>query len=105
VVPLTPMVALRIHPNINLDHDAVDYKFRHFSFERRKLKREDAVKINRLLVQSAEDTVFFRDDQAWVTGFIEKNRHFRIETETIEIPQPQGIVQWSRQVLKPFRRD
>ena len=104
IVPLTPTVAIRFQPDINLDRDTADYGFSNFSFERRKVKRQEAVGINRLLVQSAEDTVFFRDDQPWVAGFIEKNRHFRVETETIEIPQPRGIVQWSRQAVKPFQR-
>ncbi|MEJ2626405.1 MAG: DUF4238 domain-containing protein [Pseudolabrys sp.] len=104
VVPLAPTVAVRITPNTNLGYGKVDFEFRHFSFERRKVKRQEAVNINRLLVQSAEDMVFFRDDQAWIPRFIEKNRHFRMETETVEIPKPQGVVLWSRQTLKPFQR-
>lgn len=105
IVPLTPTTAVRIHPNIDLQHDATTYEFEKFSCKRRKLSRQEAVKINRLLVQSAEDTVFFRDDQPWVPGFIQKNRHFRIETETIELPHGRGVLQWSRQAVKPFQQD
>jgi hypothetical protein len=100
IVPLTPTVAVRIQPDINLDHDAVTYEFRHFSHNRRKVKRQEAARINRLLVQSAEDTVFFHDDQPWVASFIEKNRDYRIETETVDLKQPRGNVQWSRQVIR-----
>jgi hypothetical protein len=104
VFPLTPTLAIRIQPDINIDHDSVDYEFRHFSSQRRKVTRREAIDINRLLVQSAEDTVFFGDDQTWVANFIEKNRNFRIESETIEIPQPRGVMLWSRQAIGRFQR-
>jgi hypothetical protein len=104
IIPLTPVLAIRIQPNLNIDRNALDYQFRQFSYQRRRLKRQDAVNINRLLVQCAEDTVFFRDDQAWVSDFITKNRHFRIETETIQIPTPNGSAQWSRQIVNPLNR-
>ncbi|MBZ0139246.1 MAG: DUF4238 domain-containing protein [Pseudorhodoplanes sp.] len=104
IFPLTPTLAIRVVPNINVDSNTVNYEFRHFSFQRRKVTRQESININRLLVQSAEDAVFFRDDQAWVAKFIEKNRSFRVETETIEIPQPRGVMLWSRQAIRPFRR-
>ncbi len=103
IVPLTPTIAIRIQPNIELNRDDANFEFRHFSSKRRNVKRHEAVSVNRLLVRSAEDTVFFRDDHSWVPGFIEKNRHFRVETETTEIPLPHGSAQWSRQEVKPFR--
>lgn len=104
IVPLAPNIAVRIRPDINLPRDNADFEFGNFTFERRKVTRPEACAINRLLVQSAEDIVFFRDDRRWVAGFIKKHRHFRIETENIEIPQPKGRLQWSRQVIRPFQR-
>ncbi len=41
--------------------------------------REQVRSINRIIVQSAEDLVFYRDAHEWVSKFIEKNRHYRIE--------------------------
>lgn len=100
IFPLTPSLAIRVHPNINIDRNTVNYEFHHFSFQRQKIKRAEAVNINRLLARSAEDTVFFCDDQDWVAGFIERNRHFRVETESIS--RPRGVMQW-RQAIKPFK--
>jgi hypothetical protein len=105
IFPLTRTLVIRIQPDINIDRDSVDYRFRHFSFQRRKVTRQEAININRLLVQSAEDIVFFRDDQAWVTNFVEKNKSFRIENETIELPRPRGVLLWSRQTIKRLQRD
>lgn len=105
VVPLTPTIAIRFQPDGNIDREGVNYEFRKFSFVRRKVTRGEAVNINRLLVRSAEDTVFFRDDQPWIAGFVEKNRHFRVGTEIIQIPQAQGPLLWGRQAIMPFRRD
>ena len=104
IVPLSPTIAVRIQPDINLSRSLANFDFRNFSSHRRKVTRREAIEINRLLVRSAEDTVFFRDDQPWVAGFVEKNRHFRVETENIQIPQSQGTLQWSRQAIMPFQR-
>ena len=104
IVPLSPTIAVRIQPDINLSRSLANFDFRNFSSHRRKVTRREAIEINRLLVRSAEDTVFFRDDQPWVAGFVEKNRHFRVEIENIQIPQSQGTLQWSRQAIMPFQR-
>ena len=104
IVPLAPTIAIRIQPDINLSRSLANFDFRNFALQRRNVTRHEASEINRLLVRSAENTVFFRDDRPWVAGFVEKNRHFRVETENIQIPQPQGPLQWSRQAIMPFQR-
>jgi len=104
IIPLSPTIAVRIQPNIELSRSLANFDFRKFSYHRRRVTRREAIEINRLLLRSAEDTVFFRDDQSWVKGFIKKNRHFRVETENIQIPQAQGTLQWSRQGIEPFQR-
>lgn len=104
IVPLTPTMAVRFQPDINLPRNTANFEFRNFSFERRKLTRQAAIEINRILVRAAEDTVFFRDDQPWVARFVDKNRHFRVETENVQIPQSKGTLQWSRQVIAHFKR-
>ena len=105
IVPLAPTVAVRFQPDIRTPTHLANFEFRGFSFQRRKVTRHEAVEINRVLVRSAEDTVFFRDDSPWVAAFVEKNRHFRIETENIQFPQPEGTLLWSRQAIVPFRRE
>jgi len=89
IVPLAPSIAVRFRPDINLDRDRANYEFSNFSFERLKVSRQEAITLNRLLVRSAEDTVFFRDDRPWIVEFIEKNRHFR--TGTVETKHPAGL--------------
>jgi Protein of unknown function (DUF4238) len=103
VVPLTPTLAIRIQPDITLDRTLANFEFTKFSSHRHKVGRQEAVKINRLLVQSAEDTVFFRDNQSWVAGFVKKNRHFRVET--FEVPQAPGTPPRLRTAVRPFQRE
>ncbi len=104
IIPLTPRLAVRLQPDINRPPDTASFDFADFSFVKCKLARCEAVNINRILVRTAEDTVFFRDYQSWVPRFVDRNRNFRIETETIQIPQPEGILTWSRQAVAPFER-
>lgn len=72
VIPLTPTTALRIHPNANIRRKNCDFTFRNFSFAVRRASRGEAININRLLVRSAEDVVFFHDLQSWIEKFIQK---------------------------------
>jgi Protein of unknown function (DUF4238) len=104
IFPLSPTLAIRIRPDINFPRDSANFEFRNFSFQRRNVTRREAIGINRLIVQAAEDMVFYRGNQLWVEGFVEKNRHFRIDGENIQIAQPQGHIQWSRQAIMPFKR-
>ncbi|TIL70341.1 MAG: DUF4238 domain-containing protein [Mesorhizobium sp.] len=105
IVPLAPNLAVRFRPDINLPRNIIDFEFRNFSFDVQKVTRQQAIEINRLLVRTAEETVFFRDDRPWVAGFVGKNRHFRIDTENTQVPQPDGgILLWSRQQVAAFRR-
>ena len=52
--------------------------------------------INRLIVRCAEDTVFYRDNSAWVQRFIAKNRHYRVESSTSKQPAGNGSLLTSR---------
>ncbi|HWA95831.1 MAG TPA: DUF4238 domain-containing protein [Terracidiphilus sp.] len=80
IVPLAPNLAIRIRPDLTIDKELVDLSFANFHSHRRKISQKEAVEINRLIVRCAEDTVFYRDDLAWVKGFIAKNRHYRVES-------------------------
>jgi hypothetical protein len=104
LVPLTPQLAVRIKPDISIDRRQADLSFAQFRYSIRKLARHEVVEANRRIVRSAEDTVFYRDDETWVKPFIVRNRDYRVECQTIRMPAPRGSFALSRQVLTRFQR-
>ena len=90
VVPLSPETAVRILPDIDANREDFDLNFRRLRYRMLRISRQQAREINQLLVRCAEEVVFFRDDLPWVRGFVQKNRFFRVETETVSIPSPEG---------------
>jgi hypothetical protein len=82
IVPLAPDLAIRIIPDINLRRVPLDNSFSKFAYGRRTLRAEETRYINRLIVQCAEDLVFFRDDLQWIKQFVSKYRRHRIEAAT-----------------------
>lgn len=84
LVPLTPTLAIRICPAFSHDgQQQADFSFKSFRRVIRHLNRQEAMYINRLLVQCAETTVFFRDNYDWVSGFVEKNAGFRLVLRSV----------------------
>lgn len=82
VVPLTPFLAIRIHPNINADRNPLDFDFSQFKRRIKKLNRRQVAQINQGIVRCAESMVFSRCGDPWVNTFIERNANFRIEPYT-----------------------
>ena len=78
VVPLAPYLAVRIRPNPRIDRKRMDFTFANFDYRMREIGHKELVDINRLIVRCAEDSVFYRDDAAWIQKFIAKNRRYRI---------------------------
>lgn len=68
-----------------------DLTFPGFKATPRRLKRAEIVSVNRLLVQCAEDLVFYRDDKDWLVGFVAKNRRYRVEPVTQTLPHGTGV--------------
>jgi hypothetical protein len=105
IVPLTPKLAVRLQP---LRHsprgEQATIEFRHFTSRRHHLSRKEAIETNRLLVRSAEDAVFYRDDLPWVLGFIKKNRNFRVDTEIFQFSRGNAVFQQARQGIVPFQQ-
>jgi Protein of unknown function (DUF4238) len=97
IVPLTPNLAVRICPDIQLSRSAPDLSFARFSATRCKLRRQQISEINRCLVRSAEDTIFYRENRDWVVPFIAKNRYYRIEGITRRVPHGRGFLNVSTQ--------
>ena len=94
VFPLTPTLAIRIHPNIHADRKNPDYEFRDFSAKKVLLSRPQVRAINQLLVRCAESVVFFSRMEPWIPGFVKKNSGYRIEPKTHKIPDGAGSWMW-----------
>jgi len=86
LVPLAPDLALRIWPDLR-QRGRVDLDFAALRTRKVRSTRQDVLHINRSIVQSAESTVYFSRDLPWIPGFVEKNRAFRIGSESAQIPQ------------------
>jgi hypothetical protein len=109
VVPLAPNLAIKIIPDVRLRGTTPDPSFANFSFGRRVPRRAELIEINRLIVRSAEDMVFYRDNLTWVPDFIAKNRHYRIEAVTERTQRGRGFFINSTLRIVPYlgepRRD
>jgi hypothetical protein len=100
VVPLAPDVAIRIKPDIRLSDTEADLTFAKFNAALRRLKRAEVVGLNRLIVQCAEDTVFYRDDSKWIERFVARNRRYWIEPVTHTLAHDTGDVLVSTQRIR-----
>jgi hypothetical protein len=96
IVPLAPNLVVRIRPDPTIDKDLADFSFANFRCRRRNISHKEVEEINRLIVRCAEDTVFYRDDSAWVQRFIAKNRYYRVEPSTSKLPTRNGSLLISR---------
>ena len=96
IVPLAPNLAIRISPDLTIDKNLADFSFANFHCHRRSISQKEVIEINRLIVRCAEDTVFYRDDSAWVQRFIAKNRHYRVESSISKQPRRNGSLLISR---------
>jgi hypothetical protein len=78
VVPLAPHLAVRLRINPRIDRKRADFTFANFDYRIREIGHKEVADINRLIVRCAENLVFYRDDAAWVSKFIAKNRRYRV---------------------------
>jgi hypothetical protein len=92
IIPLAPDLAVRILPDLRLRGSKPDLSFSNLRFQRRAPPRMEIREINRLIVRSAEDMVFYRDDLDWIADFIGKNRYYRIEAVIARIPHGKGFL-------------
>lgn len=97
IVPLSPNLAIRICPDIQLSGKKPDLSFARFRAKQRSLARREIMDINRCIVRCAEDIVFYRDNSDWVIPFVAKNRQYRVEGVTQRIPHGRGFLNVSTQ--------
>ncbi|MBU1447565.1 MAG: DUF4238 domain-containing protein [Gammaproteobacteria bacterium] len=104
VVPLTPMLAIRIIPDIHLDRANPDYGFRRFTYKRKQLSRSEVRGLNQLFVRCAESLVFLSRMESWAPRFVERNSGFRIEPAMHRIPHEENTLLWFTQEVAPVGR-
>ena len=106
IVPLAPDLAVKICPDVSIDPASADPFFSGFRYRRRVLEQPEVEDLNRLIVRSAETTVFFRDRRKWVRKFVRDNAGYRIEPISYQIPFGNGgMVLVSTQDICEFPRE
>lgn len=85
IVPLAPDIAVRITPNLPREQK-LDLSFARMRFRTVRPKSAEIRELNKLIIQGAEELVFFRDDLYWIPGFVACNRDFRVEAIDDTIP-------------------
>ena len=92
IVPLTPYLAVRVMPDVQVDRDNLDFSFSNFRHKRKQLLRSEVRKLNQLFVRCAESVVFFSKMENWVVRFVKRNSQFRIELRTKKVPNGEGVL-------------
>lgn len=100
VVPLTPHLAIRICPRVELSGKNLELTFERFSFTVLRPSRQEIQALNRTIVRSAETTVFYPKAAPWVAGFVSKHAKFRVEIETKNTAIGTGFLSVSRTVVR-----
>jgi Protein of unknown function (DUF4238) len=99
IVPLAPDLAVRIRPDVTREK-IEEFGFPRFGFRRAIITSSEVREINRLIVQSAESLVFFRDDAPWVQSFVDRHKRFRIEPAVLKVPSGNGHLILTRLELR-----
>lgn len=95
IVPLAPDLAIRIRPERDRRVDRSIVSFPMFGCRHVEASRREVIAINELLVQCAEELVFFRDDRPWVIPFVKKRAGYWIEPVAERVSVPTGELIWS----------
>lgn len=90
IIPLSPDIALRIKPDINLDRNELDLSFKKFRVSYKKISGKQVRCVNELIVRCAENLVFYRDKEEWVQRFVTKHSPYKIVAKTVRLPQGTG---------------
>jgi hypothetical protein len=97
IVPLAPDLAIRIRPDLAIDNGQAEFSFAKFGYQICDINHAELVQLNCLIVQCAEEMVFYRDNNPWVQPFVAKYRRYRIEPITHELPTSKGTLLISTQ--------
>ena len=83
--PLSRNVAVKFCPNPRLRGANLKFSFEHFSFAHVTLSRAQAVGLNSLFAQCAEDLVLTSSWQRWTEALVTKSRSFRVVCKPTKI--------------------
>jgi len=72
IVPLTPRIAVRLRPRLDVDPSEMDFSYAYFTKRLMKVSRNEVMAVNRLIVRCAEKLVFYSQDLPWIKGFVKK---------------------------------
>lgn len=100
-IPLSPKLAVKIIPHLAPSENYKPDNFKDFEYRIRNINRAEAVHINRLLVRSAEETVFSSCNQNWVRKFIQRNKSYQTTTKVRIIKTPDGKLFWYHHCICP----
>lgn len=102
VVPLAPDIGIRIMPDLEFDRERARISFEQFRHRHKKCKFSEVQYLNRLLVRSAESTVYYCDDLERICRFIARNRFYRVDTKNTHRQLNDGVLQISQQKILPW---
>jgi hypothetical protein len=103
IVPLAPDLVVKICPDRAIEPAIADPEFSNFKYVRRVLDHHEVEELNRLIVRSAETTVFFKEQYKWVRKFVKDNAAYRIEPVSYQIPFGKGgTILVSTQEIREF---
>jgi hypothetical protein len=86
IVPLAPDVAIRIIPDILQKGQSANLDFPDFSYERTAASAKEIRGLNSILVQCAEDFVFYRDEQSWIEPLVTQFKDYRLDIVIEGVP-------------------
>lgn len=91
IIPLTPNVALRVRPDRVLSKRSDEISFTNFRYKISRPSKNEVQRLNRLIVQCAEQFVFYKYACPWIPQFVKKYGPYQLACLTAEIPAGTGF--------------
>jgi len=105
IIPLAPDLALRVIPDEQAPRRPPALTFPRFRVRHVELRRPQVRAVNKLIVQCAEDFVFFRDDREWVADFVKRHRRFRVDSTIAQVSHSGGFSTFGRLRIAPWSNE
>lgn len=105
IIPLSPSIAVRITPNVNIKKEQLDFSFPYVKYKKRQASYSEIRAINRLVVRSAENNIFYSKDLCWIKDFVKKNSNFRVDLTREIRKSSSGLATYYQQKIIPIKHD
>lgn len=98
-VPLSPSLGVLIKPDFNIDRPTIDdvKNYKHPGDDYAHPKESFVNKLNALTARSAENIVLHSAEEQWVEELVSSYKDWRVENQTFELPQENGMYIINRQ--------